>query len=188
MKQINVRDYPKGVTVLDYSTFWSHLNSTVADPSINRIYISARVSQAIFALIPSNKRPSTLSNSLVQRVKARKNAIERQGMRDCQIRDSVARLKHLGWIEQQLQNGISINETQSADQLLVYQKQQEKFQFPSFEAISASGDRAAVVHYRPNPTTARKITKDKIYLLDVNIYIYLIPEISIFSFVFYVGW
>ncbi len=168
LAQLNSSTYPAGVKVLDYSLFWSYLNETATDSRIRKIWISARTSQAIFGLIPSNKLPSTLSNSLVQRIKARKNSVERKGMRDCQIRDAVARLKHIGWIEQQLNNGIFVNETQSADQLLVYQKQQDKFQFPSFGAISASGDRAAVVHYSPNPATARAITKDRVYLLDVS--------------------
>lgn len=148
--------------------FWFHLNETANDPMIKKIWISARVSQAIYGLIPENKLVLPLLNSVVQRIKAQKNSIERKGMKDCQIRDAVVRMKHIGWIEQQLNNGTSINETQSADQLLVYQKQQDKFQFPSFNAISASGDRAAVVHYSPEPATARPITKDRVYLLDVS--------------------
>jgi Xaa-Pro aminopeptidase len=148
--------------------FWSHLNETATNPAIRKIWISARVSQAIFGLIPSYKLPSILQNSLVQRIKAKKNPVERKGMRDCQIRDGVARMKHIGWIEQQLNNGIYVNETQAADQLLLYQKQQDKFQFPSFAAISASGDRAAIVHYEPDRATARPITKDQVYLLDVS--------------------
>jgi Xaa-Pro aminopeptidase len=151
--------------------FWTHLNATVTDPTIKKIWVSARVSQAISAAIPENKLLQPVLNSPVQHVKARKNSVERKGMRDCQIRDAVARMKHIGWIEQQLNNGIAINETKSADQLLVYQKQQDKFQFPSFEAISASGDRAAVVHYSPEPATARPITKNQVYLLDVSVHI-----------------
>jgi Xaa-Pro aminopeptidase len=98
-------------------------------------------------------------------------------MQDCQIRDAVARMKHLGWLEQQLNNGISVNETQSSDQLLIYQQQQNSFQFPSFAAISASGDRAAVVHYRAEPETARPITKNQVYLLDVSLLIAFVHEI-----------
>jgi len=168
LTQLDSSIYPVGVQVLDYTTFWSHLNETATDPAIRKIWVSARVSQAILGLIPENKLPSPLLNSLVQRIKARKNPVERKGMKDCQIRDSVARMKHIGWIEQQLNKGISVNETQSADQLFFYQKQQDKFQFPSFDAISASGDRAAVVHYSPVAATARPITKDRVYLLDVN--------------------
>lgn len=166
--QLNPTVYPVGVQVFNYSTFWSHLNETAADSTIRKIWISARVSQAIFGSIPGTKLPSSLTNSLVQRIKAQKNPVERQGMRDCQIRDAVVRMKHIGWLEQQLNNEIAINETQSADQLLVYQKQQDKFQLPSFSAISASGDKAAIVHYSPKPATARPITKNQVYLLDAS--------------------
>jgi Xaa-Pro aminopeptidase len=168
LTQLNSNIYPVGVNVFDYTMFWSHLNETATDPTIRKIWVSSRVSQAILGLIPDNKLPSNLLNSPVQRIKARKNPVERKGMKDCQIRDAVARMKHIGWIEQQLNKGIPVNETQSADQLFVYQKQQDKFQFPSFDAISASGDRAAVIHYSPVAATARPITKDRVYLLDVN--------------------
>ncbi|CAF4774526.1 unnamed protein product [Rotaria sp. Silwood1] len=168
LKQINRRIYPVGVNVFDYSKFWSHLHAIVNDPSIEKIWISAYVSQAILNLIPDNKLILPLLNSPIQRIKAQKNAIERKGMRNCQIRDAVARMKHIGWIEQQLNNGKSINETESVDRLIFYQKQQDKFQYPSFDAISASGDRAAVVHYSPEPPTARHITKDQVYLLDAG--------------------
>lgn len=168
LEQLNSSNYPVGVRVFDYSMFWSHLNETATNPTITKIWASAKVSQAILNLIPASKLVLPLTNSPVQRVKARKNSVERKGMQDCQIRDAVARMKHLGWLEQQLNAGNLINETQSSDQLFEYQSQQERFQFPSFGAISASGDRAAVVHYSAEPTTARLITKNQIYLLDVS--------------------
>ncbi len=174
MAQYNSSVYPVGIRVYDYSMFWFRLNQTAGNPTVSRIWASARVSQAILNSIPNDKLLLPLTNSPVQRIKARKNPVERKGMQDCQIRDAVARMKHLGWLEQQLNAGNSINETQSSDQLLSYQKEQDKFQFPSFRAISASGDRAAVVHYSAEPETARLITKNQIYLLDVSINTYLI--------------
>ncbi|UJR25553.1 hypothetical protein I4U23_006898 [Adineta vaga] len=168
LRQLNSTTYPIGVKVYDYTMFWSYLNRTVTDASVKKIWISPQVSQAIYGSIPSKKLLLPLLNSPVEHVKAQKNPIEQKGMRDCQIRDSVVRLKHLGWIEEQLRNGISINETSSADQLLIYQKQQDKFQFPSFHAISASGENAAIVHYSPEPRTARLITKNQVYLLDAG--------------------
>ena len=161
-------DYPPNVQVFQYAMFWSRLNVTANNPSINKIWVSPSVSQAISSLIPSGKVLVPLANSPVQRTKVRKNPVERRGMRDCQVRDAVARMKHLGWLEQQLTEGKSINETQSSEQLLVYQKQQDRFRLPSFGAISASGDRAAVVHYSAKPATARQITTNQVYLLDVR--------------------
>ena len=169
LAQINKSEYPAAVHVLDYSMFWLNLNTTATNLSVSKIWVSAKVSQAILDLIPDDKLLLPLSNSPVQKLKARKNPVERQGMRHCQIRDAVARMKHLGWLEQQLNDGKSINETQSSDQLLIYQQRQERFQFPSFQSISATGDRAAIVHYTPRPETAELITQNKVYLLDVSV-------------------
>ncbi|CAF4089175.1 unnamed protein product, partial [Rotaria magnacalcarata] len=168
LAQLNVSQYPPGVRVFNNSIFWSRLNQISTNASINRIMLNTKISQAILNLIPENKLLLPLSNSPVQRIKARKNAKERKGMQDCQLRDAVARMKHLGWLEKQLDEGKSINETQSSDQLLVYQQQQDRFQFPSFRAITASGDRAAIVHYSAAPETAQLITKNKVYLLDAG--------------------
>ncbi len=172
--QLNSSDYPPGVRIFNYSMFWSRFNETVRNSAVSKIWASAKVSQAILNLIPDDKLLLPLSNSPVQRIKARKNSVERLGMRDCQIRDAVARMKHLGWLEQQLNAGSSINETQSSEELLVYQRKQKSFRFPSFSTISASGDRAAVVHYAAEPATARLITKNEVYLLDVRIMICLL--------------
>jgi Xaa-Pro aminopeptidase len=169
LAQLSSGIYLPGVRIESYSMFWSRLNETAANPTVGKILASAKVSQAILTSIPDDKRLLPLPNSPVQRVKARKNSIERKGMQDCQIRDGVARMKHLGWLEQQINDGKIINETGSSDQLLIYQKQQSLFQFPSFSAISASGDRAAVIHYSAEAATARRITKNEVYLLDVSV-------------------
>ena len=165
--QMNGTSLP-AVRIFDYAEFWSRLNVTATNPSVHKIWASHRVSQAIINAIPTDKLLQPLQNSPVQRVKARKNEVERKGMRECQIREAVARMKHLGWLEQQLNNDIFINETQSAEQLISYQQEQERFRFPSFNTISAVGDRAAIVHYSRESATARRITKDQIYLLDVR--------------------
>lgn len=168
LPQLSQALYPPGVRVFDYSTFWSRLNETAMNPAVTKVWASPRLSQAIFNIIPPSKLMLPLTNSAVQRVKSRKNEVERRGMRACQIRDAVVRMKHIGWLEQQLNEGKTVNETQSSDQLLVFQSQQNYFKFPSFAAISAAGDRAAVIHYRAEPATARQINKTAVYLLDVR--------------------
>ena len=165
--QLNGTSLP-AIRIFDYAEFWSRLNATAANPSVHKIWVSHRVSQAIINAIPTDKLLQPLQNSPVQRVKARKNEVERKGMRECQIREAVARMKHLGWLEQQLNNDLFVNETQSSEQLISYQQEQERFRFPSFSSISAVGDRAAIVHYSPESATARRITKHQIYLLDVR--------------------
>jgi Xaa-Pro aminopeptidase len=168
LKQFGSTNYVNDVTLQNYSMFYSRLETIAQSSMIKKIWTSSRVSQAIMSLIPDDKILRPILNSPVERIKARKNTVERQGMRNCQKRDAIARMKHLGWLEQQLDDGIQVNETRSAEQLLFYQQQQDLFQFPSFNTISASGDRAAIVHYSAQASTARPITTKQVYLLDVR--------------------
>ena len=168
LTQLSVADRPVGVIVSEYSEFWERLTQVANDSSIEKIWASPRVSQAIINRIPDAKLLKPQENSPVQRVKAKKNSVERQGMRNCQVRDAVARMKHLGWLEQQLNNGNFVNETASSAKLLEFQKEQNLFQFPSFSTISAVGENAAIVHYAPQVQTAKTLTKNEVYLLDVS--------------------
>jgi len=89
-------------------------------------------------------------------------------MRDCGIRDGVARVRHLAWLEDQLNNDIFINETKAAEELERFQSEEALFQTLSFDSISAFGPNAAVIHYSPKAQTAARITKNGLYLLDAG--------------------
>ena len=89
-------------------------------------------------------------------------------MRDCGIRDSIARIRHLTWLEEQLNSSVFINETRSAEELERFQSEEDLFQTLSFDTISAFGPNAAVIHYSPKAATAAQITKDSLYLLDAG--------------------
>lgn len=116
-------------------------------------------------------RKHNLKNYLgspVELTKALKNPTEEKGMRDCGIRDGVARVRHLAWLENQINNNAFINETRSAEELERFQKEEELFQMLSFDSISAFGPNAAVIHYSPKAQTAAQITKNGLYLLDAG--------------------
>jgi Xaa-Pro aminopeptidase len=89
-------------------------------------------------------------------------------MRDCGIRDGVARVRHLAWLEQQINNDNFINETRAAEELEYLQSEEALFQSLSFDSISAFGPNAAVIHYSPKAQTAAQITKNGLYLLDAG--------------------
>jgi Xaa-Pro aminopeptidase len=89
-------------------------------------------------------------------------------MRDGGIRDGVARVRHLTWLEDQINNNIYVNETKSAEELERFQKEEDLFQSLSFDTISAFGPNAAVIHYSPKAKTAAQITKNGLYLLDAG--------------------
>jgi Xaa-Pro aminopeptidase len=106
--------------------------------------------------------------SPVERTKAVKNPTEQKGMRDSGIRDSIARVRHLAWLENEIKNNHLVNETQAADQLEYFYSRENYFKGISFRTISAVGAHAATIHFQPNAETAVQITKDKVYLLDAG--------------------
>ena len=106
--------------------------------------------------------------SPIEATKAIKNPTEREGIRNCAVRDGVARVKHLSWLEEKLNRNEFVNETQSADSLENFQKQEDFFQTLSFDSISAFGANGAIIHYSPKAETAAQIKRDGIYLLDAG--------------------
>ncbi|CAF3742514.1 unnamed protein product [Rotaria sp. Silwood1] len=154
------------VNIRSYNSFLSDLNILANQNDISQIWISSSASQAIFSRIPVEKR--LISSSPVEFTKAIKNPIEEKGMRDCGIRDGVARVRHLAWLETQINNNIFINETRAAEQLEHFQNEEDLFQTLSFDSISAFGSNAAIIHYSPKPQTAATITKNGLYLLDAG--------------------
>lgn len=50
-------------------------------------------------------------------MKTIKNATEIEGFRQCHIRDGAALARYFAWLEEQLENGVELNESQGADQL-----------------------------------------------------------------------
>jgi Xaa-Pro aminopeptidase len=162
----NVHEHLVGVNTKAYSSFLSDLMNIAKMDYIHTIWISPSASQAIYNRIPAQKR--LIANSPVQTTKVIKNPTEEKGMRDCGIRDGIARVRHLVWLESQLNHNHSINEIQSAEQLERFQAEEALFQMLSFETISAFGPNAAIIHYSPNERTAAQINRHGLYLLDAG--------------------
>ena len=59
----------------------------------------------------------TISRSPVADLKAIKNAVELEGFRQSHIRDGAALARYFAWLEEQLNTGAQINESQGADML-----------------------------------------------------------------------
>ena len=83
-------------------------------------------------------------------MKAKKNAIQQEGMRQCNIRDCAAIFKYFAFLEEELQKPHhGLNEYNGALKLLEYRKMHEMFIHPSFDTISSMGPNGAVIHYKP---------------------------------------
>jgi Xaa-Pro aminopeptidase len=104
--------------------------------------------------------------SPVAAMKAIKNSTEIEGFRQCHIRDGVALARYFAWLEEQLHNGVVLNESQGSDKLEEFRSELDLFRGLSFTTISSAGPNAAIIHYSPDPDNCAIITKDQIYLCD----------------------
>ncbi|MGL4250128.1 MAG: aminopeptidase P family protein [Aeromonas sp.] len=100
--------------------------------------------------------------------KACKNEIELGGMRAAHLRDGVAMIRFLAWLDRLIAAGDfeGVDEGSLADQVEAFRREQEHYVEPSFDTISALGPNAAMCHYRHTNGSPRPLGRDSLYLLD----------------------
>lgn len=94
-------------------------------------------------------------------MRAQKNLLQQQGMRECHVRDGLALLKFWQWLE----NQTDVTEVKAQEYLYQCRAEQDLFVIESFPTISAFNAHGAIVHYRSTDTTDVKL-ENGIYLLD----------------------
>lgn len=99
--------------------------------------------------------------------KACKNAVEVQGMRDAHLRDGVAEVRFLAWLDAEVAAGRLHSEAELSDKLLTFRAGQARFQDISFDTISAAAANAALPHYHyVNAPEETRLNMDSVYLVD----------------------
>ncbi|SOV19500.1 aminopeptidase P [Plasmodium gaboni] len=129
------------------------------------ISLSPYINLMIYKLF--DKKNVVLENSPVVNLKAVKNDIEIDNMKEAHILDGLALLQFFHWCEEKRKTKELFNETEMSLRHKVdyFRSTKKNFIFPSFSTISASGSNAAVIHYECTDKTNAKI-KPAIYLLD----------------------
>ena len=85
-------------------------------------------------------------------------------MANAHIEDGVAVTKFLYWIKNS--NIKKLDEIKVEKKLEKFRKQRKNFLFPSFSTIAGSGPNGAIIHYRSNKKSNRKLNKDHLLLVD----------------------
>lgn len=78
----------------------------------------------------------------VEEIKAVKSEAEIRGLKAAYLRDGVAYVRWLAWLEHKLQQGYGINEYEAAWRLTEYRRKQKNYMGLAYENISASGPNA----------------------------------------------
>ncbi len=101
----------------------------------------------------------------VERAKAIKNPVEIEGARRAAVRDGLAVVRFLHWLESIPRDG-SLSEWDVARRIDAERAQDPLFRGPSFETIAGFGPQGAIVHYRVTREGARPIRGDGLLLVD----------------------
>ena len=97
-------------------------------------------------------------------LKSLKNKTEIKNMINAHIEDGVALTKFLYWIKNHKLNNIT--EKKIEKKLENFRKNSKNYLYPSFDTIAGSGPNGAIIHYRSNKLTNRKLKKNDLLLLD----------------------
>ncbi|XP_039106721.1 xaa-Pro aminopeptidase 2 [Hyaena hyaena] len=151
------------VQVEDYSQV-RHNVQAYASGNVKIWIGTSYTTYGLYEVIPKEKCiEDTYSPVMV--TKAVKNSKEQALLKASHVRDAVAVIRYLVWLEKNVPKG-TVDEFSGAELLNKFRGEEQFSSGPSFETISASGLNAALAHYSPTKEVHRKLSSDEMYLLD----------------------
>jgi Xaa-Pro aminopeptidase len=102
----------------------------------------------------------------VAMAKACKNTVEVEGARNAHIRDAVAEVRFLAWLDAEVEAGRLHDEATLSDKLYTFRETGDRFRGLSFDTISAAGSNAAMCHYNHQNGQPATLEMNTVYLLD----------------------
>lgn len=125
---------------------------------------AGKVSWRLFLALGKAAVSQPLPIALAKAVKTKQ---ELDGMRACHVRDGVALTAFLHWLETTVTAAPhSLTECNAADKLEEFRGAMAGHRGPSFATIAGYGAHGAIIHYKPEPATAKTIGTDNVFLLD----------------------
>ena len=97
-------------------------------------------------------------------LKSLKNKTEIKNMINAHIEDGVALTKFLFWVKNHKIDDLT--EIKIEKKLESFRKKNKNYLYPSFDTIAGSGPNGAIIHYRSNNVSNRKIKNSDLLLVD----------------------
>ncbi|MBM6821951.1 aminopeptidase P family protein [Fusobacterium mortiferum] len=154
--------YKNGVEVRDYFEIYEDMervsNSNIIMMDLNKVNytIFKKLNPEIKVINKSN--PSTI-------MKACKNKVELENLRNSHVKDGVAVTKFMYWLKNSIGKE-EITEMSATQKLESFRKEQELYIEPSFDTIAAYESNAAMMHYKSTPETDRRLEAKNLFLVD----------------------
>ena len=106
------------------------------------------------------------AESPVKRMKTIKNDTEIAGFKQVMLKDGIAMVKFLYWLDKQLSEGETLTEISVSDELASLRAEQTLFRGLSFDTIAGYEAHGAIVHYESTPETDVPLRPEGLLLLD----------------------
>jgi len=130
----------------------------LADPRNASAWIQLELAR-VGAILVEGEDPAVIP-------KACKNTVELAGTRSAHLRDAVAEIRFLAWLDAEVAAGRLHDEALLSNELLSLRQQGEHFHAVSFNTISAAGANAAMCHYNHLNGMPARLIMNNVYLLD----------------------
>ncbi|MDU2686817.1 MAG: aminopeptidase P family protein [Paeniclostridium sordellii] len=125
---------------------------------------STKINYAILNNIPSEVEKVDEFNPTMF-MKAQKNPIELENIRNSHVKDGVAFTKFMYWLKNNV-GKIEISELSASKKLEDLRREQEGFIEPSFGTIAGYRDHAAMMHYSVTKESDAKLEASDLFLID----------------------
>lgn len=154
--------YKNGVEVRDYFEIYEDMervsNSNIIMMDLNKVNYSIFKKLNSEIKVVDKPNPSTI-------MKACKNEIELENLRNCHVRDGVAVTKFMYWLKNSIGKE-EITEISATEKLESFRKEQALYIEPSFDTIAAYESNAAMMHYKATPETDKRLEVKNLFLVD----------------------
>lgn len=151
-----------GIQIEDYDKIIDHVQELKAESSI--FLDSSKINRWIYTGIPEECEIIEGMNISTE-IKAIKNSTEIANQKNAYIKDGVALVKFIYWLDKNI-GKIKITEISAAEKLEEFRKEQKGFTEPSFDTIAAYGENAAMMHYSASNDDNIELKQEKMFLVD----------------------
>ncbi|WP_430815883.1 aminopeptidase P family protein [Carboxylicivirga sp. RSCT41] len=157
-KQLAIED----IKVNLYDDFYEFLKDMLPDSIV--LIDPDRANSTILSNLPSQSAKIEQS-SIITNLKAQKNEVEVKNFRQAMVKDGVAMVKFLHWLDNSIGKE-SITEFSAAQKLSSFRAEQNNYHGDSFNTISGYAGNGAIVHYAVQEETAATLEPKGLYLID----------------------
>ena len=151
-----------GITVKPYDDLYADLAKLPVDQSI--LFEAGKINTKMRLAIPEGMKLVD-ENNPEELMRAIKNEVELENIRQAHIKDGIAVTKFMYWVKTNVGKE-KITELSAAEKLQTLREAQPGYIDDSFTAISAYGANAAMMHYSPSKENEVVLEPAKMLLID----------------------